>query len=170
MLLLVAIAFALAQHDSRLRTRKIDENNAVPSQPAEPIAFDVAEPDWSPSLTAPPGPIVRGNDNQLGEDDPAPVPPDYSNELPIAENASTQETDSIENPLRQSAQAFAVVTASGEEPTTSPKPAALPAGPPSWLSESLPAASQAPPPNKSGALPAIPPLPNAGQLPSTCGT
>ncbi len=75
----------------------------------------------------------------------------------------------MENPLRQSAQAFAVVTASGEEPS-SPKPAALPAGPPSWLSESLPSASQAPPPNRSTTAPAIPPLPTTAQLPSTAGS
>ena len=155
-LLLVSVAFALAQHDSRRRGRGTEDVKPAPAQPAVPIAVDIGEVDWhqapDKSLLA----VVRGNDNQLYSDDPAPLPP---------------AADSYDNPLRESAQAFAVITASGEEPANSSMPPALPTGPPSWLTETLPTvASQAPPPYQtpSGLQAAtIPPLPSAAQLPST---
>lgn len=155
-LLLVSVAFALAQHDSRRRGRGTEDVKPAPAQPAVPIAVDTGEVDWhqapDKSLLA----VVRGNDNQLYSDDPAPLPP---------------AADSYDNPLRESAQAFAVITASGEEPANSSMPPALPTGPPSWLTETLPTvASQAPPPYQtpSGLQAAtIPPLTSAAQLPST---
>ncbi len=155
-LLLVSIAFALAQHDSRRHGRNTEDVKPSPSQPAVPIAMDLGKVDWhqapDKSLLA----VVRGNDNQLYSDDPAPLPP---------------AADSYDNPLRESAQAYAVITASGEEPANPSMPPALPTSPPSWLTETLPTvASQTPPPYKtpSGLQAAtIPPLPSAAQLPST---
>ena len=93
-------------------------------------------------------------------------------------NLQLPSSEVLENPLRTSVETYSVVTASGAEPAGSPKPtgaapnqppAALPAGPPSWLSENLPqTASQAPPPKSiSTASPSIPPLPSATDLPST---
>ncbi|MDX1927508.1 MAG: hypothetical protein SFV81_13385, partial [Pirellulaceae bacterium] len=161
-LLLVSIAFALAQHDSRKRSRAADDIVKVPPQPAEPIAMDIGEIGWhqapdKKSADKSQFDVVRANDDdQLYTDDPAPEPPDG---------------ESYDNPLRGSAQAYAVVTASGEGPANlSDAPPALPAAP-SWLADSLPAvASQAPPPNKptTGVQTAtIPPLPSSAQLPST---
>ena len=78
-LLLVSIAFALAQHDSRKRSRAAEETVQVPSQPAEPIAMDIGEIGWH---QAPPKDaekkstnksqfdVVRANDDQLYTDDP----------------------------------------------------------------------------------------------------
>ncbi len=166
-LLLVSIAFALAQHDSRKNSRTVESAVQAPTQPALPIAMDIEDIDWHQASAKQhvdvkdPPPRVRGNDNQSYTADSAPIPPN---------------DESYENPLRGSAQAYAVVTASGEGPATQTNsPSSLP-GPPSWLTESQPAvASQAPPPNKpavgklSPGLQAatIPPLPSTAQLPST---
>lgn len=161
-LLLVSIAFALAQHDSRKRSRAAEDTVQVPAQPAEPIAMDIGEIGWHQApekkfADKSQLDVVRANDDgQLYTDDPAPLPPDG---------------EGYDNPLRGSAQAYAVVTASGEGPANlTDAPPALPAAP-SWLADSLPAvASQAPPPNKAttGVQTAtIPPLPSSAQLPST---
>ncbi len=156
-LLLFSIAFALAQHDSRKSSRTAEDAVQVPTQPALPIALDIGAIDWHQAPGKNQLDVVRANDNQLYTDDPAPIPP---------------ADETYENPLRGTAQAYAVVTASGEGPTNSTNaPPPLPSGPPSWLTESLPAiASQAPPPNKPAQglqAATIPPLPSSAQLPST---
>ena len=175
-LLLVSIAFALAQHDSRRRSRSLEDAAQVPSQPAVPIEFATAAPDWH---QAPPEPLVRANDGDLDLPNEAPpMPPGLSADMANEDVANLQlpSADVFNNPLRESAEVSLVVTASGEGPPSGPKPAvtqppaSLPAGPPSWLSENLPqTASQAPPPAKPVGLPnpTIPPLPSATQLPST---
>ena len=120
-LLLVSIAFALAQHDSRKRGRTVEDSGQVPTQPAVPIALDIGEIDWHQAPDKSQLDVVRGNENQLYRDDPAPTPP---------------AGEAYDNPLRGSAQAYAVVTASGEGPANPTNGApALPSGPPSWLTE-----------------------------------
>ena len=157
-LLLVSVAFALAQHDSRKRSRAVDDTKQTPAQPAVPIALEEGEIDWHQAPEKSLLEIVRGSENELYSDDPAPLP--------------TDDEETYYNPLRGSAQAYAVVTASSEEPANSPQaPATLPAGPPSWLTETLPSiASQAPPSNKPASelqTRIVPPLPSSAQRPST---
>ncbi len=183
-LLLVSIAFALAQHDSRRRTRILEEAAQVPAQPAEPIEFETAAPDWH---QAPPKPLVRANDDDHDDDhgaiEAAPFPPNMDVGLAQDDLSNLQlpSSEVLDNPLRESVNAHSVVTASGQEPAGAPKPASnnmapptLPAGPPSWLNETLPqTASQAPPPSSAPATSitslnsTIPPLPSSTQLPST---
>lgn len=155
-LLLVSIAFALAQHDSRKSSRAAEESAEMPTQPAVPIALDIGEINWHQAPSKSQLDVVRGNDNQLNADDPAPPPPDDAG---------------FDNPLRGSAQAYAVVTASGEGPASpTDAPPALPSSPPSWLAESSPAVASQAPPNKPAPglqTATIPPLPSTAQLPST---
>ncbi len=75
-LLLVSIAFALAQHDSRKSGRAVEETAQLPTQPALPIAADISEIDWHQAPKKDQLDVVRGNDNPLNtEDDPAPAHP-----------------------------------------------------------------------------------------------
>jgi uncharacterized repeat protein (TIGR01451 family) len=189
-LLLCSFAFALAQHDSRKRTRSNEEFKAVPNQPAIPISLDGAEAAEARMLASELPSVVRANNDELQSHEGAPVPTEQS----------LAETVVFDNPLRSRAEAELVVTASANEtaegpsdlmpalPTslppagdalpsldsTAPVPALLSANPPSWLNGSqgatqpMPAAPTALPSESPAALPQFPaaqlppaPIPNA---------
>jgi uncharacterized repeat protein (TIGR01451 family) len=155
-LLLGSFALALAQHDSRNRTRVAGEKKQTVAQPAVPIAVDQAGRDWDPIQES--SLLVRANNNSFDSDEQlAPSP------------------EQFENPLRRMSAypgelpEFDVVTASATEPVDLPTPQ-LPSGPPSWLAGNLPGTSVDPSAGSAlpPALPAggLPKLPATAQLPN----